>query len=263
MEVGKFKSFMKRLIKIQVSIPFCEAFKQILVYEKFMKELLSRKRKLNYDENIALEKEYNAIIQRKVPPKLTDSGRFSTPCSIGLLTIVYALCDLGVSINLILLFMMRNSNCGKPKLTRMTFKLANFSITYPHRFLKYVLVRVDNLLFPTDFVILHMLEDYEALLLLGRLFLATYKALINMELGELILRFNKEKVVLNVLEAMKHHKENHRCYRTDIMEVIVQEVPAEETPSPPMDRVIINSAERVEDESGMEVAECLLQLQAI
>lgn len=53
----------------------------------------------------------------------------------------------------------------------MTFTLANESITYPYELLKDVLVRVDNLLFPADFVNLDMLEDFETPLLLGRPFL--------------------------------------------------------------------------------------------
>lgn len=46
------------------------------------------------------------------------------------------------------------------------------------------------------------------------------------------------------------------------MEEVVQEVIAEETPSPPIYQVIINSFEKVEDESNMEIEECLLQLEA-
>lgn len=90
----------------------------------------------------------------------------------------------------------------------MNLTLSNHSITYPYGVLKYVLVRVNGLLFPTDFVILDMFEVSETLLLLGRPFLETGKALIDVELGELTLRFNKEKFVFNMFEAMEFHKEN-------------------------------------------------------
>lgn len=63
--------------------------------------------------------------------------------------------------------------------------------TYPYGVLEDVLVRVDGLLFPVDFVILDMPEDSETPLILGRLFLETDKALIDVELSELTLRFNK------------------------------------------------------------------------
>lgn len=80
-----------------------------------------------------------------------------------------------------------------------------------------------------------MSEDYEIPLLLGRPFLATCRALIDVELGELILRFNKEKLVLNMFKAMKFQKENRQCYKINLMEEVVQEVTAAETPSPPKD----------------------------
>lgn len=55
-----------------------------------------------------------------------------------------------------------------------------------------MLVRVDGLLFPADFVKLDMLEDAETPLLLGRPFLSMGRALIDVEIEELILMFNKE-----------------------------------------------------------------------
>lgn len=55
-------------------------------------------------------------------------------------------------------------------------------------------------------MILDMLEDSKKPILLGRQFLATIRAFIDVELGELILGFNKEKLVFNMLVAMRHHK---------------------------------------------------------
>ena len=86
-KVDQFKKFMEMLNEIHVNIPFCEALEQIYVYAKFMKYLLSRKHKLKHDENVALEEECSVIIQRKLPPKLTNPSRFNIPCSIGSLTI--------------------------------------------------------------------------------------------------------------------------------------------------------------------------------
>lgn len=92
---------MEILRKIQVNIPFYEALEQMLTYVKLMKELLSRKRKFKEDENIFLVEECSAIIQRNLPLKLTDPGRFTILCTIGPLTIGQDSCDLGAIINLI------------------------------------------------------------------------------------------------------------------------------------------------------------------
>lgn len=90
------------------------------VYAKFMKELLNGKCKFKDDKNVALAEECSAVIQRKLPPKLTDPGRFSIHCSIGSLNIGHALCDLRVSINWMPLSMMKKLNCEEPKTTKMT-----------------------------------------------------------------------------------------------------------------------------------------------
>lgn len=152
-------------------------------------------------------KECSVIIQRKLPPKFTDPGRFIIPCSIGLLTIRNALGDLGASINLMSLSMMRKLKYGEPKLTQMTLTLADRSITYLYGILEYVLVRVDDLVIPVDFVILYMSKDSVTPLLIIWPFLEIGKALIDVAIKELIFRFNNEKVTFNVFETLKHHQE--------------------------------------------------------
>lgn len=114
---------------------------------------------LKNNENITLVKECSAIIQRKLPPKLTDPGRFTIPYFIGSLTIRNALCDLEASINMMPLSMMMKLKYGEPKSNQMTLALADRSITYPYGILEDVLVRVGDLLFPLEFVILDMHED--------------------------------------------------------------------------------------------------------
>lgn len=79
--------------------------------------------------------------------------------------------------------MMRKLNCGELKTTKMILNLANRSVTYPYGVLEDVLVKVDNLLFSVDFIILDMPDDTEITLLLGITFLSTGRALINVERG--------------------------------------------------------------------------------
>ncbi|PNX61938.1 hypothetical protein L195_g060910, partial [Trifolium pratense] len=71
--------------------------------------------------------------------------------------------------------------------------LADRSITYPHGILQDVLVRCAEFVFPADFVILEMVEDVEVPLLLGRPFLATGRALIDVEMSELMFRLDDEQ----------------------------------------------------------------------
>ncbi|GAU41120.1 hypothetical protein TSUD_288100 [Trifolium subterraneum] len=261
-EDGQFKKFIKLFTKLEVNIPFGEALEQMPVYTKFMKDLLSGKIKLRDDENVALSEECSAILQHKLPPKLKDPGSFTIPCTIGNVKIGRALCDLGASINLMPLSMMKKLNCGEPKPTRMTLTLADRSVTYPYGVLEDVLVKVNDLLFPADFVILDMDEDSEVSLLLGRPFLATGRALIDVEMGELMLRFLNEQVIFNVFEAMRHQNENPQCYRVDVIDDIVQETSQNETPELPIERVIVNSINTKEESLEKEVEECVRQLEA-
>lgn len=172
------------------------------IYAKFVKEILSRKIRLRDDENVVLAKKCSSIIQRKLPPKLIDPGRFIIMCSIWPVKVNQALCDLGERINLMSLSLMRRLCYRDPKSNHITLTLADRFVTYPFIILEDMIVKVHNLAFITDFVILDILEDAETLLILWRLFMATGRGLIDVELGELSLRFKKLKVVLNVLESI-------------------------------------------------------------
>lgn len=95
----------------------------------------------------------------------------------------------------------------------MILTLVDQSITCPYGVHKDVLVKVDDLLFPAIYLfILNMPEDSETPLILGRPFLAIGRSLIDVELGNLTLRFDKRKAIFNVFEAMRDHKENPKCY---------------------------------------------------
>ncbi|XP_045802710.1 uncharacterized protein LOC123896356 [Trifolium pratense] len=183
------------------------ALEQMPIYAKFMKDLLSGKRKLRDDENVALSEECSAILQRMLPPKLKDPGSFTIPCSNGKVKVKRALCDLGASINSMHLSMVRKLDCGEPKLTKMTLTLVDRSITYPYG----------------------VLEDVP--------FLATGRALIDVELGELMLSFQNEQVTFNVFESMSHQNENPQCCRVGVVEELEEEIAQDEPPIRSIEKV--------------------------
>lgn len=110
---------------------------------------------------------------------------------------------------------MRKLKYGEPKSTHVTLTLADRSITYPYGIFEDVLVRVYDLVFPADFVILDMIKDSKTPLILIRPFLDTSKTIIDVVMRDLILRFNNENVVFNVFEELKHHKEESQCYEIE------------------------------------------------
>ncbi|QHO12631.1 Retrotransposon gag protein [Arachis hypogaea] len=70
------------------------------LYVKFMKELLLKKMPLKGDETVVLTKKCSAIIQNNLPRKMLDPRSFQISCTIGSTTFEKALCDMGASINL-------------------------------------------------------------------------------------------------------------------------------------------------------------------
>ncbi|PNY16023.1 hypothetical protein L195_g012732, partial [Trifolium pratense] len=148
-----FKKFMKVLNKLVMAIPLVEALEHMPIYAKFLKELLTKKRKPLDDETVSMTEECSSLIQRKLPQKRKDPGSFSIPCSIGNLVVGKALCDLGASINLMPLSLMKKIPGAVAKPTKMSLSFADRSIVHPKGILHDVLVKVAGFVFPADFVV--------------------------------------------------------------------------------------------------------------
>lgn len=217
-----FSKFLEVFKKLHINIPFAEALAQIPSNAKFLKEILSNKRKLLEFETVKLSEECSAILQNKLPPKLKDPGSFSVPCTIVDSFFSKALCDLGASINLMPYSCFEKLRIGEVKSPTISLQLADRSIKYPRGVVEDVLVKVDKFIFPVDFVVLDMEEDREIPLILGRPFLATEKTLIDVQKGELVLRLNDESVVFNVFHSIRYPTDKSDCLRIDATDMFVE-----------------------------------------
>ena len=92
---------------------------------------------------------------------------------------------------------------------------------HPRVFIEYVFVEVDKIIFPTYFIVIDMEEDKDVPIILGRPFLATRRALIDMQKRELRLRVQVEEVTFNVFNALKYLAESDYYFRVDTVEAIV------------------------------------------
>ena len=117
--------------KQRINIPFADALEQMANYVKFMKDMLSKKRRLFEYETIALTEECNDILQRKLPPKLKDPGIFIIPCKIGNSIFERALCDLGANLNLMPLSIFKQLGLGEAGPTIVTLQLVDRSLKHP------------------------------------------------------------------------------------------------------------------------------------
>ncbi|KAK5813160.1 hypothetical protein PVK06_028607 [Gossypium arboreum] len=167
-------------------------------YTKFLKEFLTNKRKFEDFSTVELNEECSAILQNKLPTKLKDPGSFTIPCLIGNLNVEKALADLGASINLMPYKMFKQLGLGEPKPTRMNIQLADRSVKYPRGIIEDVLVKVEKFIFLVDFVVLDMDEDVEVPLILGRLFLATARVIIDVGDCKLVLRVGDKEVIFEI-----------------------------------------------------------------
>ena len=78
----QFTKFMKVFKKLHINIPFSDGLEQMPSYVKFMKDILSKKRRLSDFEIVNLTEECSAILKRKLPQKLKDPGNFIIPCIV-------------------------------------------------------------------------------------------------------------------------------------------------------------------------------------
>ncbi|CAL1378087.1 unnamed protein product [Linum trigynum] len=100
LEDPNFKKFVNLFKQLHINIPLAEALEQMPTYAKFLRELLTKKRKWADVEKVTLTSECSVVIQNKLPEKRDDPGSFTIPCVIGGIEFDKSLSDLGAGINL-------------------------------------------------------------------------------------------------------------------------------------------------------------------
>ncbi|GJX16614.1 DNA-directed DNA polymerase [Tanacetum coccineum] len=145
----------------------------------------------------------SAVLLNKIPSKEKDPGSFTIPCDIGQLHIDNALADLGASISLMPYTMYKKLGLGELKATRMSLELADRSIQYPRGIIENVLIKVDKIFLPIDFVNLDMPEDSRVPIILGRPFLATARAMIDVFNKKITLRVGDDEAIFDVDQSIK------------------------------------------------------------
>ncbi|GJX97349.1 reverse transcriptase domain-containing protein [Tanacetum coccineum] len=184
-------------------------------YAKMLKDLLFDKGKLLGLANTSLTKNCLAVLLKKLLEKLGDPGKFLIPCDFPELEKCMALADIGASINLIPLYVWKKLMLPELVPTRITLELANRSIAYPADIAEDVFVQVGKFTFPVDFVVVNYDVDPHVPLILGRPFLRTARALVDVYREELILRDDDEKLIFHADSTSKYpHKHGNELINT-------------------------------------------------
>ncbi|GJT77250.1 reverse transcriptase domain-containing protein [Tanacetum coccineum] len=144
-----------------------------------VKKMLNNKDKLIELTKTPLNENCSAVVLKKLPEKLGDPGRFLIPCDFLEFDSYLALADLGASINLMPLSIWKKLQLPGLTETKMVLELADRTISKPTSVAENVFVKVGKFYFLADFVMLDFIADPRVLLILGRPFLRTAHALID------------------------------------------------------------------------------------
>nr|GEY49179.1 reverse transcriptase domain-containing protein [Tanacetum cinerariifolium] len=177
-------------------ISFADALLLMPKFDSTIKSLLKNMDKLFELAKIPLNENFSTMLLKKLSKKLGDPGKFLIPCDFLGMDVCHALADLGASINLMPLSICKKLSLPKLTPTRMTLELADHSITRPKGVAEDVFVKVGKFHFLTDFVVVDFEADPRVPLILGRSFLRTSRALIDVYGEEITLWVNDEASLL-------------------------------------------------------------------
>ncbi|KAK8653696.1 hypothetical protein V6N13_127685 [Hibiscus sabdariffa] len=214
----QFKKFLDILKQVHINLPLVEALQQMPNYAKFLKDMVTRKKRIEKFETATATETCLALMHNKVPAKKTDPGSFTIECFIGHNYPTKALCDPGASINLMPKSVFQKLGIGEAKPTTVMLQLADHSYVQPEGKIEDILVQVDKFIFPADFLILDCEADEYAPIILGRPFLSTSRAVIDFDKDEIIFKVENNSVKMKSLTKKLNKGKN------------IAEAPAKEIP---------------------------------
>nr|GEW53576.1 hypothetical protein [Tanacetum cinerariifolium] len=215
-QIEKFYEIFKEM---SFEISFTDALILMPKFASTLKALIGNKEKLSEMARTLMNEHRLAVILNKLPRKLKDPGKFLFPCEFLGMDECLALADLGAGINLMPLFVWEGLSLSKLTLTCMTLELTDRSVSKPISIAKHVSVKVGVFHFPAGFVVVDFEPDPRLPLILGRCFLNTGRALIDVHKGELTLRIRNKAITYN-LDQTSRYSANYNQMTANKIDVI-------------------------------------------
>nr|GEV61615.1 reverse transcriptase domain-containing protein [Tanacetum cinerariifolium] len=200
-QIEKFYQIFK---DISFKISFTDALILMPKFASTLKALIGNKEKLSEMARTPLNEHCSAVLLKKLPKKLGDPGKFLIPCDFPGMAEYLALTDLGASINLMPFSVWKRLSLPDLTPTCMNLELADCSISRPIGVAEDVYVKVGSFHFTVDFVVVDFDADPRVPLIIGRSFLKTRRALINVFAGELTLQVGKEAITFNLDQTSRY-----------------------------------------------------------
>ncbi|GJX03556.1 reverse transcriptase domain-containing protein [Tanacetum coccineum] len=191
----KWRSSFKSFQYCTSTNSFADAHLLMPRFAPMIKSLLMNKENLLKLTKIPLNENCSAMLLKKLPEKLGDPDKFLIPCNFPGMDVCHALAD-----------------------------LVDRSITHPKGLAEDVYVKVGKFHFPTDFVVVDFEADPRVPLILGRTFLRTGRALIDVYGEEITLRVDNEAITFNLDQTTRHSSTNDKpVNRIDIIDEVCKE----------------------------------------
>nr|GFB23997.1 reverse transcriptase domain-containing protein [Tanacetum cinerariifolium] len=206
-------------------ISYTDALTLMPKFASTLKALIGNKEKLSEMARTPMNEHCSAVILNKLPIKLGDPGKFLIPCEFSGMDECLALADLGASINLMPLSVWEGLSLPELTPTCMTLELVDPSVSKPIGIAKYVSVKVSVFHFPANFVLVDFEPDPRVPLILGRCFLKTGRALIDVHKGELTLRIGNEAITYNLDQTARYSANYNQmsANKIDIIDMACEE----------------------------------------
>ncbi|XP_075498852.1 uncharacterized protein LOC142537181 [Primulina tabacum] len=131
-----------------------------------------------------------------LPQKLQDPGEFVVPCEIGSQSVKKAICDSGASVNIMPSFLYEKLGLSRIKPTGLSLQMADKSVRTPLGIVEDVELKIDKIRLLADFVVLDMGNNQNVRAILGRQFLATAGAVIDLRQGKLTMAVDGQNIEL-------------------------------------------------------------------
>nr|GEW15972.1 hypothetical protein [Tanacetum cinerariifolium] len=184
--------------------------------------LLTNRAGLKESYTVTMNERCSTVLLNKLPLNEKYLGSFTIPCDIGQLHINNALADLRASINLMPYTMYEKLSLGKPKATRMSLELAD---------------RVP--------------------IILGRPFLATARAMIDVFNKKITLRVGHDEVIFDMDQSIKRSPaEDDECYGVDDLDDAINGEAQELLANNTTDSFLLKGMEKLIEQSDVESCEC-------
>ncbi|GJX61248.1 reverse transcriptase domain-containing protein [Tanacetum coccineum] len=190
--------FMEIFWNLHFELSFADALLHMPKFAPMFRKLLNNKDKILELTKTPVNENCSTVILKTFPEKLGDPGRFLIPCDFPEMEECLALADLGASINLMPLSVFEKLNLTRLTKTRMILELADRSTSTPTGIAEDVFVKVGTFYFPADFVVVDYDADPRVPLILGRPFLRTARALIDVHGEQMTLRHDDQSVTFKV-----------------------------------------------------------------